>query len=191
VKDLGLDKQPILTRINDFPNETFTDLLGEWVREPDHLLSSGHMYKSPEECFDAKWMTMVVGDLAFLQADVMRDKESNESLNEKYSIPICKNDYLHSADQQHWLSFTYVRRMISTAQCLRLCKTMNGALAQVPYGSEAGDVIAVFRGAAVPFVLRPFRASYRVVGPCYVHGAMNGEFEHLLSGSAIEQLVLI
>jgi hypothetical protein len=57
-----------------------------------------------------------------------------------------------------------------------LCTTANGFLAAVPCTTEVGDCIAILSGGNLPFVLRPTGDNhYRLVGPCYVHGIMNGE----------------
>ncbi|KAE9364240.1 HET-domain-containing protein [Stipitochalara longipes BDJ] len=56
-----------------------------------------------------------------------------------------------------------------------LCTTINGYLAAVPYTTEVGDYIVVLAGGDVPFVLRPTGDHYHLIGPCYVHGVMNGE----------------
>jgi hypothetical protein len=56
-----------------------------------------------------------------------------------------------------------------------LCITSKGFLASVPYTTEVGDCIAVLAGGRVPFVLRRTADYYRLIGPCYVHGIMEGE----------------
>ncbi|KUI69259.1 Heterokaryon incompatibility protein 6, OR allele [Cytospora mali] len=39
-----------------------------------------------------------------------------------------------------------------------------------------GDIVCIFRGCHVPFVLRPVKDDkFRLVGECYVHGIMHGE----------------
>ena len=65
-------------------------------------------------------------------------------------------------------------RMREVIRYLRFCKTETGRLGQVPYGTEAGDVLAIFLGSEVPFVLRKVGDAYRLLGPCYVHGVMDG-----------------
>ena len=42
--------------------------------------------------------------------------------------------------------------------------------------TQAGDVVALLYGARTPFVLRPYGDYFTVVGPCYVHGTMDGEY---------------
>jgi hypothetical protein len=65
---------------------------------------------------------------------------------------------------------------LATKQTTPLCATAKGYLAAVPCTTEAGDCIAILSGGNLPFVLRPNGGeSYRLVGPCYVHGIMDGE----------------
>lgn len=46
----------------------------------------------------------------------------------------------------------------------------------IPDEAEEGDLIAIFFGLGIPFVLRPLAGdTYKLVGPCYVHGIMDGE----------------
>jgi len=58
-------------------------------------------------------------------------------------------------------------------------------MAIVPPGTKEGDMVCLFMGAQVPFLLRPLSTSdgersnqkpiYQLVGECYVHGMMDGE----------------
>jgi hypothetical protein len=51
-------------------------------------------------------------------------------------------------------------------------------LCWAPSETEVGDVISVVHGVKLPMILRPIQGhpkQYRIVGPCYVHGYMNGE----------------
>jgi hypothetical protein len=56
-----------------------------------------------------------------------------------------------------------------------LCVTAGGYLAAVPYTTKVGDCIVLLAGGRLPFVLRPTGDHYCFIGPCYVHGIMNGE----------------
>jgi len=76
-------------------------------------------------------------------------------------------------DDTYWMEL--MSRMRDVIRYLRLCKTETGRLAQVPYGTEVGDVLAIFRGSEVPFVLRKHGDAYRLLGACYVHGVMDGQ----------------
>jgi hypothetical protein len=57
-----------------------------------------------------------------------------------------------------------------------LCATAKEYLAAVPCTTEEGDRIAILSGGNLPVILRPNGDDYyRLVGPCYVHGIMDGE----------------
>lgn len=60
-----------------------------------------------------------------------------------------------------------------------------------PGDVEAGDVVCVVRGSRVPVVLRPVAGKesvYRLVGDCYVHGIMDGEFANSASRCDVKTL---
>ena len=57
----------------------------------------------------------------------------------------------------------------------------------MPKSVELGDRIAIFEGVPVPFILREEDDHYLVVGPCYVHGMMDGEAFRILQELKIER----
>lgn len=58
----------------------------------------------------------------------------------------------------------------------RRAMTRKGYICQVPPEVQQGDVVAIFYGCDLPYVLRPSRRGrYRLIGNCYVHGIMDGE----------------
>ncbi|KEF61457.1 uncharacterized protein A1O9_03023 [Exophiala aquamarina CBS 119918] len=73
---------------------------------------------------------------------------------------------------------------------LALSKTLRGwklailsrdLVSMVTVNAEVGDTVAIISGTRVPYVLRQVPSNdgtklYRLVGECYVHGVMNGEF---------------
>ncbi|KAH7131086.1 heterokaryon incompatibility protein-domain-containing protein [Dactylonectria macrodidyma] len=61
-------------------------------------------------------------------------------------------------------------------QARRFGITTSGDFAAVPKAARQGDIICVFNGGRVPYVLRPGKQGYyQLVGECYVHGMMRGE----------------
>jgi hypothetical protein len=56
-----------------------------------------------------------------------------------------------------------------------ICITAKGYLASAPYTARKGDCISILTGSCLPFVFRPIGDHYQLIGPCYVHGIMNGE----------------
>ena len=53
----------------------------------------------------------------------------------------------------------------------------NGYVCMGPTVAQKGDVVVFLFGGTVPFALRPVGDKYLLLGECYVHGNMNGEFE--------------
>jgi hypothetical protein len=65
--------------------------------------------------------------------------------------------------------------------------TENGFLGMSGHGIRAGDVIIVVPHCRVPFLARLVKSGfYKLVGPCYVHGIMDGE---LLTAERYERRV--
>lgn len=73
--------------------------------------------------------------------------------------------------------------MVEAEQCLsvfsmrrRFCTTVHGRFGLVPLGAEAGDVMCIFYGGKVPYLIRPKEnGQFVFIGHCYVHGFMDGE----------------
>jgi hypothetical protein len=58
----------------------------------------------------------------------------------------------------------------------RNCLTSKGYICRAPRTVAAGDVVAVFIGVEVPYLLRPMgQNQYQLLGNCYCHGIMYGE----------------
>jgi hypothetical protein len=63
-----------------------------------------------------------------------------------------------------------IRRRLALTETRRI-------LCNLPKASQQGDSIFVILGCAMPFLLRRVegQSCYKIVGPCYVHGMMDGE----------------
>ncbi|KAH7409029.1 heterokaryon incompatibility protein-domain-containing protein [Cadophora sp. MPI-SDFR-AT-0126] len=73
------------------------------------------------------------------------------------------------------LYYGCIGSLLSTS---RVCATEKGFVGLAPIGAKVGDLVVVFGGGAMPFVLRQSgesEGSFRLVGGCYVHGLMRGE----------------
>lgn len=58
---------------------------------------------------------------------------------------------------------------------LRLFTSEEGYMGMAPPEARAGDIVTMFLGLKCAMVLRPRGQAYEVVGPCYIHGFMEGE----------------
>lgn len=57
----------------------------------------------------------------------------------------------------------------------RLCWTQRGYIGTATHDTEEGDLIVLFEGFRMPFVLRRKDDKFQIVGDCYIHGIMDGE----------------
>ncbi|CAI6226788.1 unnamed protein product [Periconia digitata] len=81
----------------------------------------------------------------------------------------------HSQKRNKALGY-HLRLAVLSLMGRKLITTTTGYIGLMPEDVENGDVIAVILGCDFPVLLRPFGTAYRVVGECYVHGIMSGEF---------------
>ncbi len=51
----------------------------------------------------------------------------------------------------------------------------NGYIGLLPEAAQEGDQLCVFMGGRTPFVIRPIKENYQLIGACYVHGIIYGE----------------
>jgi len=65
-----------------------------------------------------------------------------------------------------------------------------GYVGMGPCYMRAGDKIAIFNGASVPFIVRPVGEDrFRLMGECYCDGIMHGEF--IKRGAQMQKIVLL
>ncbi|KAL3422921.1 heterokaryon incompatibility protein [Phlyctema vagabunda] len=57
----------------------------------------------------------------------------------------------------------------------QLARTSKSYIALVPMMTLVDDQIVIFSGGRVPFVVRETGDTFKLVGPCYIHGIMDGE----------------
>jgi hypothetical protein len=84
------------------------------------------------------------------------------------------------------LSGLYTSCAIQALGGRRFITTRKGRVGLAPANCEEGDIISVFLGSGVPYVLRPNAAgaedssNFSFVGDCYLHGIMNSEVLDML-----------
>jgi hypothetical protein len=87
-------------------------------------------------------------------------------------------------------AFPYGSAVGKWASGRAFCSTKSRFLGWVPRGAVAGDLVCVFGGAEVPYVLRlNTDGSYKLLGDCYIHGIM--ESEAMARSDLIEQKFVI
>ncbi|EEU34261.1 uncharacterized protein NECHADRAFT_85554 [Fusarium vanettenii 77-13-4] len=89
-----------------------------------------------------------------------------------------------------WFHACMLRGCISR----RFFMTSGGFMGIGPESMKEGDVVVVIFGLSLPFLLRKSEAGankFLVVGPCYVHGIMEGELVKALEGQPPQVFTLI
>ncbi|KAK8219924.1 hypothetical protein M8818_000339 [Zalaria obscura] len=70
---------------------------------------------------------------------------------------------------------TIITLAATTTRFMNLFVTDDGRIGRILFPLVAGDVLVVLLGGKVPFVLRPCKEHYLLLGECYVPGIMHGE----------------
>jgi hypothetical protein len=78
-----------------------------------------------------------------------------------------------------WESTMYFHRMLSIiGPGRRLFRTQKNFLGLGPLSTSPGDSVYILKGSRIPFILRTVARgnNVKVIGECYLHGFMQGEF---------------
>jgi hypothetical protein len=149
--------------------------------------NSGSTYVNGELIHDVLWRTLVGGCIDTDKCDDMREsfrafmviqevlKEDPQSSQEIDDILERK-----SIDPDEFREYTGKLRPFQSEihHSRRLFRTQNGFLGLGPMSAKVGDVVCIFKGGRVPYVIRkiPDGSSYfNFIGDCYVHAIMHGE----------------
>ncbi|TGO76834.1 hypothetical protein BELL_0134g00060 [Botrytis elliptica] len=77
----------------------------------------------------------------------------------------------------------------STLRNQRFLVTASGYIGYVPNETKRGDTICILYGMDVPVVLRKNQdKTFEVIGPCYVHGVMEGELMNDMQNGVFEEI---
>lgn len=84
------------------------------------------------------------------------------------------NDLLHNAAELLGREVGWIDAF-ANFRSVRLFRTKSGHLGLVPLSAEVADVVRIFHGSCVLFVLRPCKdtkGAFRLVSKCFIHGTM-------------------
>lgn len=177
IEKMGEDKRLESSQLGGaYADNLPRQLLKRWFTEMDDMEPA--WYVTPAELFEAKWQTLVMGALApkpYNYADCY-----NVLVNDIPRPPPGEMGTDGKTTQFHYdiSLLDYLGKINTATRVLTLCRTKRGMLGMVPRGTEPGDLVVVFLGLRVPFILRPLpggEAGHRIVGGCYIHGIMRGE----------------
>ena len=145
-------------------------------------------YPSTSTLFEATWMTLVAGsDNSMLRVapagyggifGLLFDKAAGVSPSfSDQPVPERRLNLKNLEARRPGQLYREIQ--IASARAMtnrRFASTSRGYLGALPRGTRPGDRIVVFKGGAVPFVVRRHGpTASQLIGECYVHGIMRGE----------------
>lgn len=179
------------------------------MRGIDLIEQTDDRYRSPDEKVEALTRTFFCGepDLRLFEPDIQSLKTSCS--DRSVSKPTVDNDH-HSARSRLWAYLetrwgdSWGLRRFSTLFALgrSFCWTSRGYFGLVPGGAKPGDLLAVFSGGPMPFVLSPAatatasegeddgKGKFCLLGHGYVHELMHGEILKL-KGYKEQEFILV
>lgn len=151
-------------------------------RECDDIAATVRAKWQEEEFEEAYWRLLIC-NLAHLDQikpptpefkkgfEVMRYVVANHE-----SLKCQQLDGIDTELVNHPMGLHYFNALSTWSQGRVFSATTNDLLGWVPKGAAKDDVICIFFGADVPYVLRPDGPDhYRLIGESYIHGVMEGE----------------
>lgn len=175
--------------IGQFIAEKLIELEQEYVDE----WGLPNPYGDYNDRLEAFWRTLIANmtvDRSAITSDQMWADWPVDDNGAPYQVLTARAEPAASCGYaaETWGAFTSVTAEFSQAMCTactgrRLFTTRNGYLGMGPGSTDIDDEIVVIPGMRTPFVVRRLLAmsQYRLVGPCYVHGIMQGEFVERLA----------
>jgi hypothetical protein len=157
-----------------------------FINQCARLFLTSERYVTGEPMMDACWKTSVAGLLAYGNTSyhagsqtLHLSKTTGMGLND--AAVIIGQEVGRSKEEIMEECRAYIRAVGVALDLYRLfpAKMRKGYIGLLPPNSKPGDEIWLIQGCRVPMVLRRCSSTpvlHRLVGSCYVHGIMNGEF---------------
>ncbi|KAJ9668076.1 hypothetical protein H2201_001882 [Coniosporium apollinis] len=159
---------------------------GSWLSElKDRCSHEATIYATAEQQRDAIWKTLIVDHVSTRRGESIRtseaDKRDHEALLRSSQLLLDEGpDGDYSENYRSTTELTEEQLFI----------TDQGYLGRGPKNVQPGDQVCIILGLNVPSVLRKAGGGqYRLVGPAYVHGIMDGEFMERGVGSVTFELI--
>jgi Heterokaryon incompatibility protein (HET) len=146
--------------------------LQAFFAEADDIVLNREAYVTGEPLFEVQWRTLV-GNLG-ARPHIAPEEFGLEYRACRQAIDESRLGDVISLDTPN----QYLRKLLPLLLRYKLCETQSGLVGMVPVDARVRDVIYLFAGSRMPFVLRPCdedESKYQIIGVCYVHGMMNGE----------------
>lgn len=163
-----------------------------WINESSSLAASCQRYQDAASR-DRAFGSTLIGNKAVENVTYYHTQQVEEKMDyalfywhfRQFLFKLCPNGVVNGAGNpqlrqilsQHmegYKSFEGAYRQMTEGR--RFFTTLGGYMGIGPPGMRPDDSICVFLGGNVPWVVRREGHEYTLVGECYVHGIMDGEF---------------
>ena len=174
--------------------------LNFWVNEASSIAADCQRYPNSAARQEAFWRTLLCNrgpnDSRYDETDLKFAKWYRDF--RQYLAMLCPGEgakaddleYLHKLSLPHLVGFLEMTNIMGgVVPDRRFFSTLGGYMGLGPAHMQPGDLVCVFLGGLVPWVVRSQGEAYSMVGECYVHGLMNGEAigsEHI----PVQQLII-
>jgi hypothetical protein len=189
----------------EWRNADWADKFGAFIMAVKrfHTISLGRQgatYDSEERRAEAVWR-IPVADLRYNVAHPIRQRATLADAGKQFDA--CEayfdvRDRVEGSDDRHALLATAkelgllaikYKLNMRNVEGKRLFLTRSGFLGMAVVGSCPGDVVVVFRGGSVPYVLRPLPGGeFQLLGEAYCDGVMDGE---IVGRRPVEEFILV
>lgn len=163
-----------------------------WINELSSLVASCQRYPDAVSR-DRAFGSTLIGNKAVENGSPCQTQHGEENANyalfywhfRQFLHKLCPNGVVNGAGNaqlrmvlsphmEGYKSFELAYRQITEGR--RFFTSLGGYMGIGPPGMRQGDSICVFLGGNVPWVVRQDGHEYELIGECYVHGIMDGEF---------------
>lgn len=136
---------------------------------------------SRKEMEEAKWRTPIAdieqmdnGAWGRAQPNSSQKQAYHDLINYEQLYPTSKQMTRRILERQRFDNRMGVVTLATTGR--RPFLTSTGHIGICPKQTLVGDLIILFNGVEMPFVVRRVHLGYRLIGECYVHGIMDRQF---------------
>ena len=159
-----------------------------WITQASSMVVRCQRYRD-NASRDAAFGTTLIGNNAVYDTCSHGRTDTEHALYywhfRQFLFKLCPNGVVNGASIQQ-LSFILHQHVEgyqlfdwfyqTVAQGRRFFTTLGGYMGIGPPGMRSGDLVCVFLGGNIPWIIRQDGHEYSLVGECYVHGIMDGEF---------------
>jgi hypothetical protein len=186
----------------DFAHSAFVK--AEWERQCYHLARSLEKYPSGQDVVEVYWRTLIKNVIKPSEiappeyADHFKSWQQGlrewaglkEDFENSPDFAADKNDpsavmAFYVKDEQKPRRERITEYAGSTARFeevfssliggCQFCITEQGYMGWVPASGQVGDQVCILYGCRIPYLIRPERSGFRLLGDVYLHGLMDGE----------------